>query len=102
MKEDIRKNMQKMDDNDLDAVSGGLSVFSRQSPNTGRYTPEDRAILSDVISENSAEGARSLTQSSGLGTAMVYCPKCGGTTRHIVFNGGRGKCSVCGHTQQKL
>lgn len=102
MKEDIRKNVQKLEDDALDTVSGGFSVYSRQSPNTGRYTPEDRAILSDVITENSAAGARSLADNSGLGTTSAYCPKCGTTTTHIVFHGGRGKCSVCGHSLQKL
>lgn len=102
MTDDSRKNIQKMEDNDLDAVAGGLSVYSRQNPNTGRYTPEDRMILSDVITENKSAGAGSLTDRSGLGTVSAFCPTCGSMTKHIVFNGGRGKCTVCGHVQQKL
>lgn len=102
MKEDTRKDVRKLEDKDLDTVSGGFSVYSRQSPNTGRYIPEDRVLLSDVVTDGKAAGASNLTGNSGLGTASAYCPKCGSMTKHIVFNGGRGKCSVCGHIQEKL
>lgn len=102
MTDDKRKNMQKMEDDDLSAVSGGLNIFNRQSPNTGRVTTMNRTILSDSIGGDKMSAAGNLGQSAGLGTATAYCPRCGKETEHIVFNGGRGKCKECGLTQDKL
>lgn len=106
MADEIRKDMQKMDDDDLLSISGGVSVFSRQRPNTGTYTHVDKTVLSDVTS--TAEGAVNAGMSDfignttadtvnakGLGTTMATCPKCG-STLHIVFHGGIGKCTNCG------
>lgn len=102
MKDDKRKNIQKMDDDDLGTVNGGLSVFSRQSPNTGKYTPKEKTVLSDVVDENKLAAAGNLTDNSGMRTVTSYCSNCQSDTIHIVFSGGRGKCSVCGNPKQKL
>ena len=102
MKDDKRKNIQKMDDDDLGTVNGGLSVFSRQSPNTGKYTPNEKTVLSDLIDNDDLAAAGNLTEKSGLSTVTSYCPNCESDTIHIVFSGGRGKCSVCGTPKRKL
>ena len=102
MKDDKRKNIQKMDDDDLGNVNGGLSVFSRQSPNTGKYTPNEKTVLSDLIDNDDLAAAGNLTEKSGLSTVTSYCPNCESDTIHIVFSGGRGKCSVCGTPKRKL
>lgn len=102
MTDDKKKNMQKMQDEDLGTVTGGLSAFSRQSPNTGKYTPKEKTVLSDLVDNNDLEAAGSLTEKSGLSTVTSYCPNCERDTIHIVFSGGRGKCSVCGNPKRKL
>ena len=102
MTDDLKNKIQKMEDDDLGAVNGGLSVFSRQKPNTGKYTPREKTVLSDVVDEKNLAAAGNLTDNGGIRTVTSYCPKCESDTIHIVFSGGRGKCSICGSPKQKL
>lgn len=113
MADDIRKDMRKMDDDDLSFVSGGLNVSGRQSPDTGRYTPVEKTVLSGfTTAEDSAAGTNmsdfignmdaAALKEAGFGTVMADCPGCGNNTLHIVFGGGRGKCTACGFVNNKL
>ena len=101
MTDDKRKNMQKMEEDDLSGVSGGLSVFNKQGPNTGKYTPGNRMVLSGTVDGDETASADSI-EGGGIGTVMTNCPRCNRVTKHLVFNGGRGKCTVCGFTRDKL
>lgn len=113
MAEELRNNMQKMDEDDLFSVSGGVSVHNRQRPNVGTYTHVDQTVLSGVAAKQNPAGSSDMkgfignmteetASSVGLGSTTVECPACGVPTVHIIFNGGRGKCTVCGLVRDKL
>lgn len=102
MTDDKKKNMQKMSEEDLSSISGGLSVYSRQGPNTGRYTPVDRMVFSEKIEGDETSASGNSQNGGNIGTAMADCPRCMTKTMHMVFTGGRGKCTVCGYTRDRL
>ena len=57
MAEELRNNMQKMDEDDLFSVSGGVSVHNRQRPNVGTYTHVDQTVLSGVTAKQNPAGS---------------------------------------------
>ena len=102
MTDDKKKNIQKMNEEDLNSVSGGISVYKRQGPNTGRYTPVDRTVFSDSIEGNGTAAADNSQNGGSIGTSMADCPRCQAKTLHMLFTGGRGKCTVCGLTRDRI
>lgn len=113
MTDDITKGLQRMEDDDLLPVSGGVSSYHRQSPNTGTHRPIEQTVLNDdtraaesAVNTGLSDFIGNITadsvKSSGLGKTLAYCPECGTQTLHVVFNGGRGKCTVCGNVKDKV
>ena len=70
MAEELRNNMQKMDEDDLFSVSGGVSVHNRQRPNVGTYTHVDQTVLSGVTAKQNPAGTRQWT---ALPAAFPLC-----------------------------
>lgn len=113
MADDNMKDFEKMNDDDLFSVSGGVSGFNRQRPNTGTFTPKENTVLSGFTGAGNTTGNTGMSgyigntqegdqNPAGLGTATADCPNCNAETVHIIFNGGRGKCTVCGLVRDKV
>ncbi len=109
MAEDINKGMQKIGDDDLFSVSGGMSGEGLHTDAESFYRGLGNAFFSGIEGKKGTGGMPGFAGDetgdaggAGLGIAMSECPVCGEMTEHIVFTGGRGKCKTCGNIKEKL
>lgn len=101
MAEDKMKNMQKLDVDDLDSVTGGSVFTDIASSLLGLRSKEpisNKAAKTAECCSNELKGNQSAETGTGLGgTVTAYCPVCRKDTAFEVFSGARAKCSVCGN-----
>ena len=97
--------MKEISFSDLEEVTGGSGRTDylsgplqegrgnvRDTENSARqYAPSMSAGSNDLP----ADELRAVT-ASGLNGMGMFCPRCGRTTIHLSFSGGRMKCGKCG------
>ena len=103
MAEDKMKNMQELNVDELDNVTGGSLLGDLASSVLGigaKKTGLGKAVQAAECCTNALKGAAATDANTGsvLGkTVIAHCPVCGKDTEFEVFSGARARCNVCGN-----
>ena len=101
MTEDKMKNMQKLDADDLEDVTGGSAITDLASTLLGigsKNTMLNQVVKTAECCTNALKGNAAPDAGKGVNNKVTaYCPVCRKDTEFEVFSGARARCSVCGN-----